>query len=183
MKTPLVAAVLLTVVFLTIHVAVRQSLRMGANDPQIQLAEDAATLIAGGKDPSALMPPYTVDMAESLAFFVNVYDASGKPVVGNGTLDGAVPSVPEGVLAYANAEGQDRVTWQPQRGVRIAAVVIPVRPKDGGLVTRFVLAGRNLREVENRERRDGNQVGAGWLASMVVLIGATVIQRKTRKRA
>lgn len=42
--------------------------------------------------------------------------------------------------------GENRVTWQPEPGIRIALVVRPVGNDSG----RFVAAGRNMREAESR---------------------------------
>lgn len=51
-------------------------------------------------------------------------------------------------------------------GVRSAAVVVSVSGGQGG----FVLAGRSLREVEKRVDQLTQQVGAAWLASMLVTL-------------
>jgi hypothetical protein len=66
-----------TVVILLISVAAQQDLRRGANDPQIQLAEDAAAQLDAGATPAAVLPPEHVDMAHSLAPFVIVFDRQG----------------------------------------------------------------------------------------------------------
>jgi hypothetical protein len=52
----------------------QQVLRMSANDPQIQLAEDAAGRLAAGENAARVVPERLVDMANSLAPFVIVYD-------------------------------------------------------------------------------------------------------------
>ena len=136
-----------TALCLLIYVAVQQSIRMAANDPQIQLARDAATAIAGGGAPEA--PPVArVEMRSSLAPFVLVYDESGKPTGGSGVLGGALPVPPAGVFAFARLHGEDRVTWQPERAVRIASVIVHVPTPAGG----FVLAGRRMDEIEAREQ-------------------------------
>jgi hypothetical protein len=59
-------------------------------------------------------------------------------------LEGNLPTVPKGVLDSAKQNGEDRVSWQPAASVRVAAVIVSY--KDG-----YVLAGRNMREVEQRE--------------------------------
>ncbi len=127
------------------YLLVQQTYRHLANDPQIQMAEDAAQLRAQGSDPSALLPAAQVDVARSLAPFVMVYDESGKVLSSSARLNGQVPVLPGGVLAYTRAHGEDRITWQPETGVRIAAVIVAV---DGG---GYVLAGRSLRETEDRD--------------------------------
>src|SRR5512138_1801262 len=125
---------------------VQQVLRQGANDPQIQMAEDAAAALNGGASTESLIPKQPVDIARSLAPFVLVYDMSGKPLAGAGLLDGKLPDYPVGALEASKDGGENRVTWQPQPGVRIASIVVP--DKVG-----YVVAGRSLREVEKREDR------------------------------
>jgi uncharacterized protein YacL len=62
--------------------------------------------------------------------------------------------------------GENRITWQPREGVRIAAVIVSYQ-------NGFVLAGRNLREVEIRETQVTQFAGLAWIlaiiASLVVI--------------
>ena len=128
----------------------QQLLRLQANDPQVQLAEDAARALAGGADPKSVLPPGPqVDVSRSLAPFVVVYDAAGAPMASSGQLHGAAPKLPGGVLEHALAQGGHRLSWQPEVGVRQALVVVPLRAGAAG----FVVAGRSLREVEARKRQ------------------------------
>jgi hypothetical protein len=154
-----------------IHLAVQQDLRQSANDPQIQLAEDAAMSIEQGKAPSTFLPPQTIDIAKSLTPFVVIYDDNGKPIATSGNLNGAPPLLPDGVTDYVKAHGENRVTWQPQPNVRIAAVITRV----DGKVPGYVLAGRSLREVEIRESKLELEVGLAFLASLIVSFLALAI--------
>ena len=124
-----------------------QVIRLEANDPQVQLAEDTAQRLSGGADAKLLLPAASVDIARSLAPFVAIYDADEKPLASTGSLDGAPPKLPAGVLAHALREGGHRLSWQPRPGVRQALVIVPV--KGGG----YVVAGRSLREAEQRKRQ------------------------------
>ncbi len=153
----------------------QQLLRTGANDPQVQLAEDAARALDTGADPMAVVGPGsavaglagegTVDVATSLAPFMVVYDASGNVLATDAQLDGRDPMPPAGVLATARAAGSDRVTWQPRPGVRIATVTI-------GWSGGSVLAGRSLREVEAREDLALQLAALAWLAGLAVMVVA-----------
>jgi hypothetical protein len=147
--------------------AVQQTLRQGANDPQIQLAEDAAAALDAGQKPEAVLPPSQVDLANSLAPFVTVYDRSGKAVVSSGLLDGQMPDYPVGALQAAKSSGENRVTWQPRPNVRIASVVVPY--KDG-----YLVAGRSLREVEEREGQAQTIVFTLWIATLLAALAAVV---------
>ena len=164
------------------YALVQQDLRQGANDPQIQIAEDlAASLADGATLPGALPGASRVDLSTSLAPFVIVYTASGSVASSTGQLDGAVPQLPSGVLAAA-AHHEDRLTWQPAPGVRVAAVVV----RYGGEHPGFVLAGRSLREVERRETASGATAFAAWLLTIVVTFGACCatawVERATGER-
>ncbi|HVO28983.1 MAG TPA: hypothetical protein VMT81_03305 [Candidatus Paceibacterota bacterium] len=138
-----------------VYLAVQQDMRQGANDPQVQMAEDAAA--------GAAIPTSTVDINESLAPYLVLYDASGDPVAGNGLLDGALPRLPAGVFAYASQHGEDHVTWQPRPGIRQAIVVVQT-------ASGYAMAGRSLREVEAREDKLGFQALAVWLCTMIGLV-------------
>jgi hypothetical protein len=96
-------------------------LRSGANDPQIQLAEDAARALDAGAQATSLVGVDRVDVVQSLAPFLVVFDASGKVLATDGQFDGHDPIPPSGVLASAQENPPDMVTWQPRSGVRIAA--------------------------------------------------------------
>jgi hypothetical protein len=172
------AALVLTVGTGLAYVSVQQVLRSGANDPQVQLAEDAAAALDSGSDPGSvtgpgsavvgMAGPAVVDPAVSLAPFVVVFDVSGAPLASNARLDGAIPAPPAGVLEAAKASGRNAVTWQPRPGVRIATVTVPW---SGGTA----LAGRSLRVVEEREDQALFLAGAAWAAGLVSLALAALL--------
>jgi hypothetical protein len=139
------ATIVLVLLFGTIYAVVQQSQRADANWPQIQLAEDAATLLNKNQPPRMFSGTY-VDVGTSLATFTNVYDLSGQPVTGSGYLKGSLATVPKGVLTAANNQTYHSVTWEPQDGVRIAAITV----KANGY---YVLSGRSLTEVEKNESK------------------------------
>lgn len=141
----------------------QQVLRMSANDPQMQLAEDAASRLSSGEPAAQVVPERPIDMASSLAPFVIVYNDSGRPVASSANLDGTVPAPPRGVFEVARVNHEHSVTWQPRSGVRIASVI--TRTRNG-----FVVAGRNMREVENREATVFKLDAVGWLCANTVLL-------------
>jgi hypothetical protein len=127
-----------------VYITDQQSLRMNANDPQIQMAQDTARALASGAAVDALLPSQKVDLTKSLAPFLIVYAADGKVIASSAELNGQTPDLPTGVLDSTRQSGENRLTWQPESGVRIAAVIVA---NNSG----FVLAGRSLLEVEKRE--------------------------------
>ncbi len=151
-----------------IYGAVQQALRISANDPQIQMAEDAATALGGGRPVEAVVPADKIDIASSLAPYLVVFDDSGRPVASSGMLHSQMPALGPGVFDYVRRNGENRITWQPEPGVRSATVITRV----GGANPGFVMAGRSLREVESRIDNIGLLLAAGWLGTCVAVLVA-----------
>jgi hypothetical protein len=66
------------------------------------------------------------------------------------------------IIAYVRSHNQTRITWQPKEDVRSAVVITKFDGKSKG----FVLVGRSLREVEEREENLSKMVGLGWIVMM-----------------
>src|SRR4051812_19741980 len=86
-------ALIITVLSGLVYVAVQQNFRQSANDPQIQMAEDAAAALEAGAQPQAVVGTGKVDMARSLAPFLIVYDDQGQPLAASVQLNGQIPTV------------------------------------------------------------------------------------------
>jgi len=170
--------VVITALVMLVYATVQQAHRQGANDPQIQAAEDAARALAGGVSPRAVAGGAPVDLALSLTPWTTVFDAANRVLASNAVLDGRTPAPPPGVLESARAEGENRVTWEPRSGVRSATVSTAVRGGSRMVVT----VGRSLREVEVREGRLELFVVASWLAAslgslVAVALGEWLVRR------
>jgi hypothetical protein len=160
-RTWLPLAVAITAIAGLAYVIGQQNYRAGLNDPQLQIARDGAAALDSGAPASSILPSRTVEMASSLRPFVIVYSSDSTVIGGTGKLSGSTPTPPSGVLEAARSKGENRVTWQPQRGVRIASVSVAAR--DG----RVVLAGRNMSEGEARISALDRLTGLAWLAGLV----------------
>ena len=145
-----------------VYIEAQQAYRMNANDPQIQMAEDGAAALAQETALDVVAPPAKIDVASSLAPFVMVFDDAGNVLASSGLLNGQNPPLPPGVLDFTRSHGEDRVTWTPEAGVRIAAVVVRAEGSKPG----FVLAGRSLREAEKRVDQTTLRVTAALLATL-----------------
>ena len=159
-KTWLPFVVVVSAFCLLVYAAVQQAYRQGADDPQIQMAYDTADALADGKNIDVLVPVDKVSVAKNLSPFLIVYDADGNELASSVVLDGKTPQLPDGVLDSTKQTGENKVTWQPNAEVRIAAVIVYYR--DG-----FVLAGRNMREVEVRESQVGTFAGITWILALI----------------
>ena len=166
-------AVAVTLVCGIVYTIAKQQVRLGANQPQVQMAEDAAASLTRGEDPATLTGSHPIDIARSLAAYLVVYDENGEPLTWSGELDHAAPIVPQGVITSARDRVENRVTWQPRPGVRSAIVVVPYQ----GGKTGFVLAGRSLREAEALSSTLLMLVGFGWLSTLVAVFIATWVSR------
>jgi hypothetical protein len=165
------AAVAVTVGVGAAYAIGQQVLRSDANDPQVQIAEDIAAALGNGTSPHAVVGP-TVDLARSLATSVTVLDTGGHVLASSATLNGRVPLPPSGALRAADGDATNEVTWQPQSGVRQAAVIVSYHGPSGAGT---VLVSRSLRLVEEREDRLLLLSALGWLASLLVAAVLAVI--------
>jgi len=178
MVAPTVALALVTIVLGCAYVADQQILRQGANDPQIQLAEDAAAALGrGASAPAIVSSGAQIDVSQSLSPFIIVMNAKGTILQSSGVLGTLPPILPRGVINYMQTHSEDRITWEPAKGVRIATVIVSFKGRASG----FVLAGRSLREVEKREDALYWQFFTAWILSLVVIVGGYVIYGKLRE--
>ena len=151
-------------------------LRLQADDPQLAMAGDAARRLEGGADPQSVLPATAVDLARDQSPFVAVYDASGAALASSATLRGQPPSLPAGVLQFAQRNGGHRLSWQPQPGLRQALVIVPVHGRGAG----FVVAGRSLRETERRKLQ---VLHLGLIAWVAGLLACALLARALPRRA
>jgi hypothetical protein len=155
-----------TIIMGVIYATVQQSYRTGANDPQIQMAEDIGAKIQQGKSVENIFQTDAIDISNSLSPFVVLYDGSGKPLRSTGYLNGKKAELPAGVFDFAKRNGQHSVTWQPQPNVRMAMVLIHINSSP----IEFVAVGRSLREVEIRESNLIKMIFVGWILCLVIVL-------------
>ena len=159
-------AVIVTILSGVIYVTVQQSYRSGANDPQLQIANDIVNALKTHRSIDHLLPNDTIEISESLSSFVVLYDNNGNPIRSTATLDGQVPKLPKGVFDFTKRNKEDVFSWQPRKGVRMATVVEYVQSSD----ISFVAVGRSLQEVEKRESSLTLMVLLGWLVCIAVIV-------------
>lgn len=153
---------------------VQQLYRQTLNDPQVQIAEDAAFALESGAKPATLIASSTkINIATSLRAFTVVYDKDLNPIVWSGEYEKKPPQPPRGVFEQAKGPegtgpGENRVTWQPDEDTRFAVVVVHVLNTDG-----YVLSGRNMREAEARMWDMQAIIGIAWLLILAATLLAT----------
>ena len=153
----------ITLIFLFVFLIVQQALRLGANEQVVQIAHDVSDALGQGAPYSAFSSPRPVNIASSLSPYVILFDKDTKMLTGSGVLDGEVPRPPKGVFDYVKLHHEERVTWSPKPGVRIALVGV----YHAGVNPGFVFAGRSLGEIENRIHTLLQLTLLAWLATLV----------------
>ena len=166
-----------TIILLACYAGIQQDIRQAANDPQIQLAEDGAVFLARGVPAASLVGSAPVDVSKSLQNFGIVYDESGKITASSALLGSTTPTIPAGVFAYARTHADDRLTWQPAPGVRIAAVVKHYSGVSSS-TSGFLLVGRSMREVEVRESSIAHMMLLAWFVCIIGTLIWCVVDKK-----
>ena len=156
-----------TVLAFAIYAGVQQAQRTGADDPQLQIARDAAAALASGASPQEVASGPQVDVAHSLAPWLAIYGADGTPLAATGSYGGKPPVIPD--RARSDAQGGELTfTWEPIDGLRLATVV---EPYPGGTV----VAARSMQLVEQREARTLEIAAVAWLAAMATAAVGAVL--------
>jgi len=90
---------------------------MGANDPQIQIAEDTALSFSKNEEPVFIKnnkdkngKDIIIDMKKSLLPFIMLYDKDFKLILSSARLGENVVEIPMGVLENAKKKGETRIT-------------------------------------------------------------------------
>jgi hypothetical protein len=175
----LILAGISTVLALALYVIPLQVLRLGADDPQVELAGNLTWQLEQGASPEDIVPGGTVELTRSLSPFVAAFDEQGHPLASQARLNGQLPTLPPGVLNYVRQHGEDRFTWRPIQGVRIAAVVQRV----GGPHPGFVLAGRSMREEASRQGLVKQLAELAWIAMLgLIFMGTLAFGWYTRQK-
>lgn len=168
-------AAVITLLCGIIYIVTQQTYRLSGNDPQYQMAEDAANALSNGADPKLLVSASSVEISQSLAPYLVIYDVAGNMVAGNAKLNGQPLKIPKGVIDYVDKNGKDAATWQPQPGVRQA--MVGMRGKNY-----LAFTGRSLRRIEERIAKLGEQVFFGWAMSLLAMLVVVVLQEVMVKR-
>jgi hypothetical protein len=165
----LASVAVVTIVVGLIYVSVQQNYRSGANDPQAAIAQELVLQISAGK-PTERWLSDSIQLEQSLAVFATVYNDQAMPIRSSGFLHGQLPKLPRGVFDFVQKHGEERVTWQPERGVRMAMVVM--KSPAGG----FIAVGRSLREIEIREEQLRWSVFICWMLAMAIVVCLILVQ-------
>ena len=159
------ATIIVTVIIGLVYVAVQQTYRTAANDPQTEILSALKERMENGVVP---VPPDSgsLDLEKSLSVFVAAYDSTGSALWSTGYLQGNKPHLPLSLFQQAGINGEHWVTWQPQRGVRMSIGIMAV---NGGPVS-YIVAGRSLKLVEQRVSKLLTLIFVCWLICICVIL-------------
>jgi hypothetical protein len=182
----LALALILTLWGFPAAMTLQGAIRSAADQPQIQMAQNYASEIASisnlssnpfpGRPAAYPLPAGHLDLSTSLEPFVILFDAEGHPIHSNGYLDDAVPTPPSGVFAYLHTHPTDKFTWQPQPGLRIAAVAQRIDGAHPG----FILVGRSLTLVQQQKNQLRRGTFITWFSLMALLIGGAALLNRAQ---
>lgn len=171
LKIWFVSFILLTLVSGFVYIIVQQAYRHLADEPQLQMAHDTAFALSNNQP---VTTSKTINLISQYLPFTIIYDVNGKVLASEAKLNGKTPVLPSGVLDSAKNSGEDRFTWQPQQGVRLATVIVPY--SNG-----YVLVGRSLYQTEKWEDELIQMVALFWVVSNVIMFAViTVVMFKKK---
>ncbi|HEY4874234.1 MAG TPA: hypothetical protein VIH86_01555 [Puia sp.] len=165
------AAIITTILCLLIYASVQQGYRTAANDPQIQLASEIKNHLEQSRSIENIFPCDSIDLLKTLSIFAVLYDNQCHVIESSASLNNENPILPKGVFDVVKINGEDIVTWQPKKNVRMAMVVMKVNSAQ----VNYVAVGRSLSETEVRESDLLFMVFIGWIICMsFISINATI---------
>jgi hypothetical protein len=155
-----VVAFLVTFTSLLVYVTAQQVLRLGANEMPAELAAETSINLENSKSPLDAVPAEITDISKSPGTFAMVFDKDKNLIASSAVMGIDEPAYPREVLDYVDKNGEDRVTWQPQKGLRFATIAVKAGDK-------YIVAGRSLKETEKLIATIGKLVFYAWLACMI----------------
>lgn len=168
----------ITILVMLVFVAIQQTIRHQANQPQAAIALELSNQLSSGTEPASLLSAGNSELNQTLNSFAVIYDAQHKPIAGNVNLDGKLPDFPAGALDYSLKHGEHRVTWQPNSALRIASVIRPYSYKN---TTGFVVVGRSLQESEAVVSLVGKLALISWLGALLGSLELKVLACEWKK--
>jgi len=170
----LVSSILiLSLVFGSLFLISQQILRLSANDPQIQLAEDTAALLNSGEQPSDTLSG-EINIDHSLSPFTLITDKSGNVIAGNGFSSGTLEnSIPYNTLVQSSGVPYLAVTWQPNK-IRYATVAVSAN-------NYFVFSGRSLTVVDQNQAKILRICEIAWGIGLFIILFSYIQLRAKQK--
>ncbi len=160
---------LVTVIFGAIFSTGQQVLRGDSDYPQVEVVQQVEGIIKQGVPLDVIVnSEEAIDLEDSMSLFVMIFDKDKNLVGSSAKIGEQSPTPPAGSFDEAKSNGENRFTWQPQDGVRVAAVLKPVGDQA------FVLAGKSLVETDKRIKTLTICTLIGWAVSILFALLLTL---------
>jgi hypothetical protein len=150
-----------TLVLGAAYTIAQQSARLSADDLPLVAAQNAQKLLESGSEPGDVVPSLKTDLSNDASVFTIVTDNALHVLASSASLSGQTPLPPSGVFDYTKVHATDRITWQPQSGVRLATRVVTY--SNGG-ASGFIVTGQSLKSAEDRIDTYGALAFSAWVA-------------------
>jgi hypothetical protein len=166
--------VTITLICGLVYLISQQTIRLSANNQQVEIAKDYANLLTNGIDVQNLLPKRKIDLANNLNTFVIIFNDKGNVLFSSAILDNQTPTPPISVLDNVRSIGETRITWQPKINVRSAIVI----DRFEGLHPGFILVGKSLKETESLEDKILNLTALAWISTIFISFFAVAFTLK-----
>jgi hypothetical protein len=177
--THFLAALIITGILFTVYACVQQTYRKAADDPQTQIARDISSRLNRNLAVDHLLPADTIEITEDEGIFVQLYNSDRQLVMSTAQLNKKEPQLPKGVFDNADKNGEAALSWEPQKGIREATIVVPVLSPQ----VAYVVAGRSLKETEIRESNLEKMIFISFAISIgIVLIHWLIVIFSSKKK-
>jgi hypothetical protein len=158
---------------------VQQEARLAANDTPISVTESARRLLESGSAPVDVVAKQKTNLRTDNWVFTIVTDSSRHVLASSANLDGKTPLPPQGVFDYTKDHGTDKITWQPDSGVRLAIYVSTYKSdNDSG----YIISGQSLKLTEQRINRLSLIAVVSWVITVGWISFALLLPKTRRAR-
>lgn len=174
----IILVIIFSTIFVSICYAARGVLRQQANDPQVEVTDQVANIIRQGAPLDVIVSgAEQVDLANSSALFVMIYDKDKNLVGSSAVLDGQPLALPADALDKAKNFNDYRFDWQVSEYVKVAAIVKAVDE------TGYVVAAKSLAEYDRRADDLSQPLWIGWVISVLLALLLSSLLRPLRTLA
>ncbi len=157
------------------YLTLQQFIRLSADEVPADITSQALLALKKGTPPASMLPPAAAEeMKGNSSPFVMIFDDKGVLAASTTKINGKDPSLPSGVFEAARKYGENRITWQPEKGLRNAIIVTHYSGTQPG----FVVVGKSLQIPESHISRLGQQVFGGWIVALALAYGAILVLEK-----
>jgi hypothetical protein len=150
-------------------------MRLSANEAPEQLAVATKLKLQSGKSLDSIIPTDKVNLSKSLDSFFMVFDTNKRLKASSGVMGDTEPPFPQSVLDNISQSHEDRITWQPQPGLRFATVAL--KYSNG-----YIVAAHSLQETENVIGKITTLVFTLWFSCLIVSVILLLIILRFIKR-